>query len=423
MILDESLLKSNRLFASSPITRHPAGIVHVDSHQPGLPRPAESNAGRFASESDPNRRATYFYATPRDPVRIINVTCQAISIDGSRGEGGGQILRTAVGLAAATGKAVRLTNIRASRPKPGLGHQHLAAVRAAAAVCKGTLTGDEIGSPELLFVPGRIVAGRHRFDIGTAGSTSLVLQTVIPALMLADGDSQITVTGGTHNPWAPCFEYMRDVFASLAGAANLQAYFAMPRAGFYPAGGGEVRMDIRGLGSGDNVAPLHLIERGELRYIDGVSIVAGRLPAEICDRQCRQVIHRLAESGQTGSIEQSHPETVSPGTAVFVRAVFTRSVAGFFALGARGKTAERVADEAVEPLLTFLASRGAVDEHAADQLITLAALCPEPSRLLTSRVSNHLLTNAMVIRRLTGRAVRIEGNLGEGGTVTLEAAR
>jgi len=166
------------------------------------------------------------------------VTDQVIAIDGSQGEGGGQILRTCVGLSAAMGIPVRIAAIRAGRERPGLRPQHLAAVRAAAAVCDAAVTGAELGSQELTFIPAEPKAGQFRFDIGTAGSATLVLQTIIPALLTADGDSDVTVTGGTHNPLAPCFEYLRDVYAVLAGAANAQMYVEMARAGFYPSGGG-----------------------------------------------------------------------------------------------------------------------------------------------------------------------------------------
>lgn len=344
-----------------------------------------------------------------------------ISIDGSLGEGGGQILRTSVALAAALGLEVRIDNIRANRPKPGLGRQHLAAVRGAAAVCGGELIGDQIGSAQLTFRPGAIKPGDYRFEIGTAGSTTLVLQTVIPALMLAAGDSSVTVTGGTHNPFAPCFEYLRDVFGVLAAAANLNAYFQMDRAGFYPTGGGCVRMDIRGLGGAENVAPIRLASRGELRYIEGISAVSGKLPAEIAERQSRRVLSQLAKAGLQGSIEQASWDTACPGTAVFLRAAFGRSVAGFSALGKRGKPAERVADEAVEPLLEFLDSAGVVDAHAADQLATIAALSPQESHFTTTRVTDHLLANVEAIRRLTGREATIDGSPGGPGSVIIEA--
>jgi len=336
-----------------------------------------------------------------------------ILIDGSQGEGGGQIVRTAVGLAAALGKAVRITAIRAGRPKPGLRAQHLAAVRAAATVCGGTLQGDRSGSTELTFQPGPVRPGRYAFDVGTAGSTVLVLQTVLPALMLAEGDSELTVRGGTHNPMAPCFEYLGDVFAVLASAMNLQAYFEMRRAGFYPAGGGEVTMHLRGVGGAEGVAPLRLASRGALRGIEGLSAVSASLSAHIAERQARAAERPLRRLGCPTTVTQAAWQSDSPGTAVFLRAVFARSVAGFSALGERGKPAERVAKEAVEALEAFLASPGAVDAHAADQLVALAALSDEPSRFIAQSVTHHLGTNLQVVRAMTGREARADEATGE----------
>ena len=343
-----------------------------------------------------------------------------ITIDGSQGEGGGQILRTSVGLAAALGKAVRIINIRARRPQSGLRPQHLWAVRAAAAVCDGRLEGDEAGSGVLTFRPGEIRPGQYRFDIGTAGSTTLVIQTILPALVIAAGESDVTVTGGTHNPMAPCFEYLRDVFGVLASAANVQIYLEMIRPGFYPAGGGEVRLAVSGVDP-DDLGPLRYTARGDLKSIQGLSAASKSLPAHIIERQAARALSRLEAAGYGASIEQAAWESYSPGTAVFLRAVFSKTVAGFFALGALGKPAEKVADEAVDGLLAFLVSGAAVDAHAADQLITLAALCPGPSALSAERITDHLLANAEVIRQLTGREIRIEGQPDKPGTVTVEA--
>ena len=292
-------------------------------------------------------------------------------------------------------------------------------MRAAAAVCGGQLAGDSVGSRELVLTPGRVSNGQWRFEIPTAGSAVLVLQTVIPALMLSRGDSQVTAVGGTHNPFAPCFEYLRDVFGVLASAANLNAFFELQRAGFYPAGGGSVRMHIRGLGGQEEVAPLGYLSRGELLGIEVLSAASDSLPAHVARRQADQAASRLEAAGYDAAVEQARWDSQSPGTVVFVRAVFSRAVAGFFALGKRGKPAERVADEAVDAMLGFLASDGAVDAHAADQLLTIAALCPAESRFRTERVTSHLLTVGDVIRQLTGREVNIDGQLNSPGDVSV----
>ncbi len=347
-------------------------------------------------------------------------------IDGSQGEGGGQILRTSVGLAAALSGAggpgeLRIVNIRARRPKPGLRAQHLAAVKAAATVCNGQLDGAAIGSSTLVFRPGGPQAGKYFFKIGTAGSTTLVMQTVLPALLCADGESDVTVTGGTHNPMAPCFEYLRDVFCTLAEAANASVAADIGRAGFFPAGGGRIRCRIRGLGGAPHVAPVKLLDRGELRRVEGLSAVSESLPDHVARRQGARAADRMKTGRLPGRIDLARWPAASPGTLVFLRAVFSRGLAGFFALGRKGKPAEAVADEAFDSLAAFLAADGAVDPHAADQLITVLALSPGESRLTTTKVTQHLLTNAEVIRRLTGRSVTIEGDEGKPGRVTLHA--
>jgi len=359
-----------------------------------------------------------------------------LDIDGSFGEGGGQILRTSVSLAAAmwsrralggpsadalaAADGLRIRNIRANRPKPGLAAQHLAAVNAAAAVCHARLEGAKPRSTSLTFRPGLISAGEHRFDVGTAGSALLVLQTLLPSLVVAPGDSDVVITGGTHNPFAPCFEYVRDVFAPLASAANAALSVTLTRAGFYPAGGGAIRCQVRGLGQASYLAALRLLTRGSLQRLEGLSAATTSLPEHVADRQAEQVLARLRKEGLQISLEQARWPAASPGSVVFLRAVFARSVAGFFALGKRGKPAERVADEAVDELVEFLGEDGAVDPHAADQLITLLALAPGESELTTTRVTRHLLTNAEAIRQVSGRTVRIEGGLGAPGKVILE---
>jgi RNA 3'-terminal phosphate cyclase (ATP) len=326
-------------------------------------------------------------------------------------------LRTAGSLAVALGKRLVVENIRANRPRPGLRAQHKIALEALAAICAGQLSGAELDSTRIELIPGPVRAGEYHFDVGTAGSTSLVLQTVIPPLLLAEDVSRVSVRGGTHNPMAPPFEYLRDVFGPLVSATGAQLFFMMERAGFYPAGGGEVTVDVQGLGGSEPLIGLHLAERGELRYIEGLSAISEDLPAHIVERQAQQVIGRLRQRQLRGSVEQARWPTHSPGTAVFLRAVFGRTVAGFSALGQRGKPAEAVADEAIDALLAFLDGSGALDEHAADQVLTVLALTGEPSRFTTQRVSSHLLTNAEIVRQLTGRQVQVEGALGESGSV------
>jgi RNA 3'-terminal phosphate cyclase (ATP) len=353
---------------------------------------------------------------------------QEITIDGSYAEGGGQMLRTSMGLAAAlwwrqgaaqAPRTLRIFNIRAGREKPGLRPQHAAAARAIAAVSGGTIQGAEIGSREVLFQPGRPRAGLYSFGVSTAGSTPLILQTILPALLMAEGDSEILLTGGTHNPLAPCFEYVRDVFCPLAAAANASFSAVMEHCGFYPAGGGVVRCRVGGLGGPEHLQPIRLAQRGRLKSVQGVSALSESLPRHILDRQAARAIARLEQRGIAGRMLEGRYRTASPGTYLFLSAVFQNSVAGFTALGRRGVPAERVADEAVDGLFAFLDSPGALDPHAADQLLTLLALCPRGSEFTTSRITPHLVSLQYVIGQVLGREVRIEGELNVPGKVIL----
>jgi RNA 3'-terminal phosphate cyclase (ATP) len=292
-------------------------------------------------------------------------------------------------------------------------------VRAAAAVCGAKITGDSLGSRELVFAPGPLAGGEHEIDVGTAESVNLVLQTILPPLTVCDADSTVRVTGGTHNPLAPCFEYVRDVFGPLASSMNVQAYYEMERPGFYPSGGGKVRMAVCGLECAQDVGALRFMSRGELRRIEGLSAASDSLPEHIVDRQAARATSRLAEAGHSVRMERARWATASPGTVVFLRAVYSRTVAGFFSLGKLGKPAETVADEAADAMLDFLSGTGALDSHAADQLITLAALCEGPSRFTCHRVTSHLRTNAEVIRQITGRTVEIAEAADGTGSVIL----
>ena len=344
-----------------------------------------------------------------------------VHIDGSQGEGGGQILRTSVGLSAALGVPVRITKIRSGRRVPGLRAQHVTAVRAAATVCNGTLSGDAVGSGQVTLAPGALGGGQFEFDVGTAGSALLVCQTILPALMLTDADNDVTVTGGTHNPQAPCFEYVRDVFMVLASAANCQGYFELDRAGFYPAGGGSLRMAVIGLGGREGVEPIRLASRGELKYIEGISAAGGKSSHDVAERLARHMLARLGGAGHRPSIEQGTLESDSPGSVAFLRAVFSRTVAGAMSLSGPQRFGDVVADDAVDTILSFIASPGVVDARAADQLLPIAALCYDESHFVTERVTSHLLTNAAVIEQLTGRSVKIDPVDGGAAVVTVAA--
>jgi RNA 3'-terminal phosphate cyclase (ATP) len=334
-----------------------------------------------------------------------------IEIDGSQGEGGGQVLRSALTLAVLTGRAVRIGNIRAGRKKPGLMAQHLQAVRAAAAVSGARVEGDRQGSQVLDFEPGPVKPGEYRFDIGTAGAATLVLQTVLLPLAASGDSSHVTVTGGTHVPWSPSYHYLERVWIPCLQRLGVKAEIRMSQAGFYPRGGGMVSAVIRpGLPS----QPLRLVDSGRLLRIRVLSVVAN-LDESIAERQSQQTRLRLADCGAPIKVEQFRMSAASPGTMLMVQADFEDSRCVYTALGERGKPAERVADEAVDAFLAFLASGAAVDEYLADQLLIPLALTPGISKLRTARVTRHQLTNAWVIGRFLPAKIEIEGEEGVEG--------
>lgn len=332
------------------------------------------------------------------------------------GEGGGQVLRSALTLAVLTGQPFTLVNIRAMRARPGLGYQHLAAVRAAAGISAASLEGDRIGSQSLRFAPGAAVPGRYRFEIGTAGATGLVLQTLALPLALADDASDLTITGGTHVRWSPCYHYLDWHWRPLLAQSGIALTLELRRAGFYPQGGGVLHAALPG-----NARPraIDLSRRGRLRRIRGLSAVAN-LPVEIGERQRRRALRSLGHLGVDVDIETRSLPAVSRGTLLLLLAECEHSQACFFALGARGKPAERVADEATVSLLDFLDRDGAVDAWIADQLLLPLAIAPGRSLLHSSEVTAHLLTNAAVIQRFLPVRIEVGGARGKAALVSVE---
>lgn len=350
------------------------------------------------------------------------MSSEAIPIENASA-GGGQVLRAGLALSAACGLAVQFRGFRKHAPGPGLRAGDLAAVRALQTLCDAEVQGDRPGSEDLLFRPGPVRGGQFRFDVGGDCPAMPVLQAAILPLMIGGDDAELTVTGGTHNPMAPCFEYVRDVYAPLASAMNLRAYFELVRAGFHPAGAGEVRMSISGADSPDDVEAILLHRRGELRYIEGLSAASSCLAHDVPERQSTQALGQLAKRGLRATIEQTHLDAASPGAVVFLRAVFTRTVAGVFALARPGCTPEQTADEAVEKLLAFLEGQGTVDLHAADQLLLPAALAREDSHYRVDRVTDHLLATAEVVTAVTGRNVEVVQEGEQAGCVYVDRLR
>lgn len=338
-----------------------------------------------------------------------------IQIDGSMGEGGGQVLRTSLTLAALTGQGVSIRNIRAGRSKPGLRAQHLTAVEALAQVCSAETRGARLGSSELEFSPWAINPGSYRFDIGTAGATSLVLQTVFLPLSRGAETSTVAITGGTHVPWSPCFHYLEWSWLPVLRGLGFDARLTLKRAGFFPPGGGRIQAVIRPAGA---PLPLNLVERGPLKGIRGLSASAN-LPGHIADRQQRQALRRLKKYAPT-KIETLSLESASPGTFVALLAEFDNARFCTFALGKKGKPAEKVADEAVHALESFLETGAAVGRYLADQLLIPLAIAAGPSEIRVEAITPHLLTNAAVIQAFLPAAIDIAGEFGAPGLVRIQ---
>ena len=276
-----------------------------------------------------------------------------LHIDGAFGEGGGQIVRTALALAAFTGQSVRVENVRARRDRPGLRAQHLVAVRALGEICGAELAGDSIGSRTLTFEPGTPPQpGRYRWDIGTAGAVSLVFQAVLWPLACVEGRSEVILVGGTHVQWSPPMDYIQQVYLRvLDGLASRPpiAEVSVERWGWYPRGGGVVQAAIPGSA---RLRALTLTERGSLRSVSVLS-AASNLPEHVRRRQADRADHLIRKQGIKPRIEIIAPPSPGPGTVVFVRAEYEGACAGFTGYGRLRKPAERVAEEACKAYVRF----------------------------------------------------------------------
>ncbi len=325
-----------------------------------------------------------------------------IRIDGSFGEGGGQILRTSLALAIITGQPFRVDNIRANRRKPGLLRQHLTAARAAAAICGGTQDGAELGSGNMTFHPGKVTPGDYHFSVGTAGSAMLVLQTVLPPLLTADAPSNLILEGGTHNPHAPPFPFIRDVFLPIIQGMGPQVDMTLERPGFYPAGGGRVRVHIR---PQTQLKGFHLKERGALKQVQATAWLAN-LPSRIARTELEVCGEQLAIEPRDLHVEWAR-EAAGPGNmlAVTVKSEFTCEM--FSAFGMPRFSAGHVAQKAAKQVRRYLRSGVPVAHHLADQLLLPLAQAPEGS-FHTQAPSPHFTTNTHIIHVFTGLTFPLE---------------
>jgi RNA 3'-terminal phosphate cyclase (ATP) len=349
-----------------------------------------------------------------------------VDLDGSQGEGGGQILRTALSVSAVLGRPFSIDRLRANRIKPGLRPQHREAARAIARIVNGRLAGDEVGSTRLEFYPREPPrAGEWAFDIGTAGSTPLLLQTVCWPLALAGGPSSLTLRGGTHQDHAPSFHYLALVWAPAVARLGFRVSMELQAAGFYPEGGGEFTARIE---PATPLPPLDLRHRGTLLEVEVVSMVGG-LGYDVAERQAAPAVRRLRDRGIYAEAERVPvPARASRGGHVLIVSSFERTRAGHGAVTSRDRSPEQTADLAVDGFLHYLSRGAAVDGHLGDQLLLPAALAvagypPSPAgvvpavRYTVSEVTLHLLTNAEVLRRFLDVEIAVDGKPGEEGEV------
>ena len=348
---------------------------------------------------------------------------RTVEIDGSSGEGGGQVLRTALALSCLTGRPVRVFNIRAGRRSPGLKPQHLMSCLAASRICRGRLSGAELDSMELLFEPGPLTPGSYTFDVASvkasAGSTGLIFQTVLFPLGFAHGRSEVRIRGGTHVEWSPPADFLENVFLPFVRRMGVSVSLDIRRYGFYPAGGGEIYVKTDPFAIPLN--PFEVTERGSLKTVAIYSAVSN-LPMSIARRQLKRATDRLEALGLRPEGRLMEVPSPGTGTYVFILADFENTPAGFSALGARGKRAEKVADEAADLFEKFLNKEGALEPHLADQVLLPAALAEGRSSFTTTEITGHLMTNISVIKSFLPVKFTIKGEPGGGGAVTVEGA-
>jgi RNA 3'-terminal phosphate cyclase (ATP) len=339
-----------------------------------------------------------------------------ILIDGSQGEGGGQVLRTSLTLSILTGQAFKVINVRANRNPTGLKPQHVAAIKAAAMISDASYKGATVGSSTVYFDPGRVKSGDYDFSIGTAGATGLVLQTVaLPLALRGDHASSITVTGGTHVEHSPSFHFLKVTWIELLRAMGISIELSMLRAGFYPRGHGQIRATIQPTKS---ISGLVLKNHPPLTHASGFSAVAD-LPPEIANRQTRRMTHLLKKAGIESTIENEVWEG-GPGTVAAIVFRQTQFPILFSAVGKRGKPAESVADEAAIPAIHFAQSQASVDSHSADQIVLPLVLANGASQFRTPEVSTHLTTNIETIKFFCTRAIELN-RAGDGsGSITID---
>ncbi len=326
-----------------------------------------------------------------------------IEINGEFGSGGGQVLRTALSLSCILQKPVKITNIRAKRPKPGLQAQHLTCVKALQKICNAEVKNAVISAEEITFKPSNITPGKYFFDIGTAGSITLLAQCILPVLLFAGENSEVTFIGGTHVPFSPPADYFRDVFLPTITKMGVQASFEVEQFGFYPVGGGKVVLKIQP----SELKPLNLVKRSPLENLELRSFYS-QLPEKVGQRQLNSMQNKLSNFNYKTIAGKKNAKC--PGTFTFIKANYGNCIAGFSSLGKKGKPAEAVGEESASLFLEFDKSDACADEHLADQLLLYCALAKN-SAFTTIVTSEHFNTNIETISKFLPVKIEIEKNL------------
>ena len=335
-------------------------------------------------------------------------------IDGSKGEGGGQVLRSSLSLSLLTGKPFRLDNVRGGRKKPGLLRQHLTALRAAAEISGATIEGDELKSRCVTFRPGPVVAGDYSFAVGSAGSASLVFQTVLPALAMADKPSTVEVRGGTHNPFAPPFDFLVRALFPLLAQMGPRIEARLHRPGFYPAGGGRASFHIT---PAAKLAPLSLVRRGEIRKRSIIAMVA-ELPSDIGAREVDTLARLLGWDRSCGEVVRIK-DSLGPGNAVMAIVQCENVTEVFTGFGEKGVTAKKVAKAVAIEATEYLNAQVPVGPHLADQLLLWNALAGA-GVFRTVEPTGHTKTQIEVVQMFLGTEVSSERS-GDAWKLTVES--
>ncbi len=348
-----------------------------------------------------------------------------IEIDGSYGEGGGQILRTAVSLSALTMKPVRITSIRAGRPKPGLKRQHIAGIEVTGKIVDAEIKGLEVGSTTVEFVPHERCGGKINYDVGTAGSISLVLQAALPPAVLSPEPISFELHGGTDVNWSPPIDYLHNVFAHMLEILGPRIEILQKKRGHYPRGGGKVTCDVTPIGS---INSFEKVESGNLRTIGGISHCV-RLPGHIAERQAmaaeEMILKHLDMKSDIvrESYRKDNDPHLGPGSGIVIWAESEQGIrVGADALGERGKSAERVGNDAVSQLVAEVSTGMAVDSHLCDMLIPYLAVASGNSKFGVTRITSHLITNIWAVEHVLGTRIKLQGKIGEPGMVLVEGS-